>query len=207
MSVEDEILVHGNELFLPGRPALFLDRDGVIVEDAHHLRRIEDIRLLPGIETLIGAARRHGALVAVVTNQSGIARGLFDEAVYRHIAAEIDRRLAAVASQPDVTVACPFHPDFTPGYGEGHDRWRKPGPGMLHFIAARHGIDLSRSILVGDNHSDVGAARRAGLPAALLLGKPLGDAATIPDASFAARSCAALEEAAAGVNAFFASRL
>ena len=206
MLLDDEILIHGIERLLLDKAALFLDRDGVIVEDVHHLRRIEDIHLLPGIETVILAARRYGALVAVVTNQSGIARGLFDQKTYRQIAEEIDRRLAKLGSQLDVTVACPFHPDFTPGYDDRHDHWRKPEPGMLRFVAERHGIELAKSILVGDKHTDVEAARRAGLPTAIIFGKPLQETSNSFVSSFNCRSCETLEQVAVAVDTFLADR-
>lgn len=152
---------------LAGRPALFLDRDGVVVEEVNYLHRIEDLRLTEGVAEMIHAARSLGAAVIVVTNQSGLARGLFDWAAYHAIEAEIARRLDALGCSLDATIACPFHPDFTPGYGAEHALWRKPGPGMIELAATRFGLDLPRSLLVGDNASDIEAARTAQLPGAI----------------------------------------
>jgi D-glycero-D-manno-heptose 1,7-bisphosphate phosphatase len=145
------------------RPALILDRDGVLVEERHHLSRPEDVRLAVGAADLIRAVRDLGLPVCVVTNQSGIDRKLFTWADFEAVSTRIDEELAAQGGSIDVTIACPFHPEFTAGYGEDHAYWRKPGPGMLHLLAARFGVDLNKSIFVGDNVSDAEAGQAAGL--------------------------------------------
>lgn len=150
-------------------PALFLDRDGVIVDDAGYLGDPADVRLVDGIADLIGATNVAGVPVVVVTNQSGIARGLFGWPDFAAVQAEIARRLAVVGARLDAVAACPFHPDFTPDYGPDLAVWRKPGPGMLTLLAERLNIDLASSWLIGDHQSDIEAARQAGLAGAALL--------------------------------------
>ena len=179
-----------------GRPALFLDRDGVVVEDVHYLRRVEDIRLMPGISGIIELVRSLGMGVAVVTNQSGIARGLFDLATYHQVSDAIDAALSSKGSQLDLSVACPFHPDETPGYSTCHDWWRKPGPGMIHLVGARYGVDLGRSWIIGDNFSDLKAGARAGLAGGILLGqRPEIAPPWRLQSSFEALACHSLEDA------------
>jgi len=143
-------------------PALILDRDGVLVEEKHHLSRPEDVVLSPGAVDVIRAVQVLGLPVCVVTNQSGIDRKLFTLVDFEAVSRRIDEELAQNGVSVDVTIACPFHPDFTPNYSEGHAYWRKPGPGMLHLLADRFGVDLGKSLFVGDNISDAKAGRAAG---------------------------------------------
>lgn len=149
---------------LPGRPCLFLDRDGVVVEEVGWLRRAEDVRLLPGIAALIAAANRAGVAVAVVTNQSGIGRGLFGwrqfDAVQRAIAAEL------APARWDAVLAAPFAP--------GEERMRKPAPGMLLAAAQALALDVAASWMLGDRASDMEAARRAGAQGGILVGESCG---------------------------------
>ncbi len=149
------------------RPALFLDRDGVIVDEVGYLLRAEDVRLLPGAAALIGRANRAGVPVAVVTNQSGIARGMFGWAEFSAVEERLGYLLAGQGAVLDAVAACPFHRDFTPGFGEDHANWRKPGSAMLSAIGERLNLDLGRSWLVGDKAIDVEAARNAGLAGAV----------------------------------------
>ena len=144
-----------------GRPALFLDRDGVVVEEVHFLRRPEDVRLLPGAAAVIADARRRGILVVLATNQSGIARGLFGWEAFAAAQRRIEALLAAEGAAFDMVLACPFHPDGAPPYDREHP-CRKPQPGMLLRAAERLGIDLAASWAVGDRARDLEAGRRAG---------------------------------------------
>jgi D-glycero-D-manno-heptose 1,7-bisphosphate phosphatase len=151
------------------RPGLFLDRDGVIVGDNGFLATPDDVELLPGAAELIAEANRHAVPVAVVTNQSGIARQLFGWAAFADVEREITRRLAAAGARLDAVLACPFHPEFTADYGEVESHWRKPGPGLLLAAARLLNIDIGMSWLVGDQIRDIDAARNAGLAGAILL--------------------------------------
>ena len=145
------------------RPGLFLDRDGVLVEEVEHLHRTRDLRLLPGAAEIAAAANAAGVAAVTVSNQSGIARGMYGWDAYEAVEAEIDRRLGQTGARLDARVACGTHPDFTPNWSAAHAHWRKPGPGMLVFAAERLGLDLARSWMVGDMATDAAAAKAAGL--------------------------------------------
>jgi D-glycero-D-manno-heptose 1,7-bisphosphate phosphatase len=147
-----------------GRPALFLDRDGVVVEEVHFLRRPEDVRVSPGMAAAIGRANRAGVPVVVVTNQSGVARGHFGWEDYAAVAAEIETRLLDEAGAwLDAVLACGYHAEGAPGLREDRRAWRKPSPGMLFAARDRLGVDLGRSLIVGDRVSDLEAGLNAGL--------------------------------------------
>ena len=150
-----------------GGAALLLDRDGVLVREAHYLARPQDVYLERGAVELIQWAHGRGMAVATITNQSGIARGLFDWNAFEAVEREIARQLAERGVSLDLTVACPFHPEHTEGYSEAHARWRKPGPAMIELAAERLGFDAQMSWMIGDTASDIGAARNAGLMGAI----------------------------------------
>ena len=145
------------------RPALLMDRDGVLVEEVNFLRSVGDVRLAEGAADIISLARRMGWAVAVVSNQSGIARNLFGWSEYSAVEQEIARQLALQGAGVDLVVACAFHPDHTPNYGDMHALWRKPGPRMLQLAADLINLDLKRSWIVGDRLSDLEAGHAAGL--------------------------------------------
>ena len=176
-------------------PALFLDRDGVIVEDPGFLNDPADVRLVDGIASLIAAANAADVPVAVVTNQSGIARGLLDWEDFAAVHAEIDRRLSDSGARVDAIAACPFHPDFTADYGPEHDSFRKPGPGMLELIGRRLNIGLRGSWLVGDRERDIEAARAAGLAGGIWLGSQAGSSPEAGDPDFRRVICMDLSQA------------
>ncbi|MEP2639958.1 HAD family hydrolase [Roseobacter sp.] len=160
-------------------PALFLDRDGVVNTETHFCHRVADFDLRPGVFTLVRHAHRAGYPVVVVTNQSGLARGIFTDADYATLTDHM-RGLFADAGCPLTDVLhCPFHADAAVAtYRVANHPWRKPNPGMLLEAQARHGVDLSRSVLVGDRTSDMGAAAAAGLAAACFVGRDMpGDIA------------------------------
>ncbi len=159
------------------RPGLFLDRDGVIVDDVGFLASPNDVELLPGAAELIAEANRCAVPVAVVTNQSGIGRQLFGWAAFADVEREIARRLSAAGARLDAVLACPFHPEFTPNYGDVESQWRKPGPGLVLAAGRLLNIDIGMSWLVGDRTRDIEAARSAGLAGAILLS---GEAAGPP---------------------------
>jgi D-glycero-D-manno-heptose 1,7-bisphosphate phosphatase len=144
------------------RPALFLDRDGTLVEEVPYLHDPERVVLLPGVGALAAAAAAGYALV-VVTNQAGVARGLYDEAAVDAVHRRLGELLAGVGVRLDAALHCPHHPRGTvPGYARAC-RCRKPGPGMLEAAAERLDLDLPASFLVGNHPTDVGAAVAAGV--------------------------------------------
>ena len=144
-------------------PALFLDRDGVIVEEVHHLHRPEDVQLIPGVVDVVAAANARNLHVVVVTNQSGIGQGLFGWPDFAAVQARILSELAAGGARIDAVMACPFHPDAAPPYAHPDHPARKPNPGMLLTAAAMLQVDLAGSWIVGDHARDIDAGRRAGL--------------------------------------------
>ena len=142
--------------------AVFLDRDGTINEEVGYLDRLDKLQLLPGVDEAVRLINRSGMKTVVVTNQSGIGRGLFDEAFVGEVHAEMSRMLGEVGAVIDGFYFCPHHP--TEGIG-GYRRscsCRKPAPGMLLRAAAELAIDLSRSYMIGDMAKDVEAGQRAG---------------------------------------------
>lgn len=130
--------------------AVFLDRDGTIIEDAHYLADPEGVRLLPGVAVEILALNTRGTLVIVVTNQSGIARGLVTEAQYEATRRRTDELLAAFGARVDDVYHCPHFPSVS-----GACDCRKPSTGLYLRAAAQHGVDLARSLYVGDKRRDV----------------------------------------------------
>lgn len=144
-------------------PALFLDRDGVLVEETGYLHRVEDMRLLPGAVEIASAANATGIPAISISNQSGVARGMYSWDAYEAVETEIARQLEAQGAHLDARIACGTHPDFTPDWGAKHALWRKPGPAMIQHVAAELVLDLDRSWMVGDVATDVAAAAAAGL--------------------------------------------
>jgi histidinol-phosphate phosphatase family protein len=144
------------------RPAVFLDRDGTLVEDVPYLHDPERLVLLPGVEALAGLAAAGYALV-VVTNQAGVARGLYDEAAVAAVHRRLRRLLAAAGVELDAVLHCPHHPEGTVAAYARACRDRKPGPGLLETAAWRLGLDLAASFLIGNHPTDVGAAVAAGV--------------------------------------------
>jgi D-glycero-D-manno-heptose 1,7-bisphosphate phosphatase len=158
----------------PSRPALFLDRDGVLNEDLGYPHRVEDLRWMPGAREAVRAANEAGWWVFVVTNQSGVARGLFGlEAVQRFHEA-MAAQLAEVGARVDRFYVCPFHAEAAEARWRHPDHPdRKPNPGMLLRAVAEHPVERDRSVLVGDRASDLEAARRAGVRGVLYSGGDL----------------------------------
>jgi len=147
---------------LLAREAVFLDRDGVIIEETHYLADPRALRLLPGAAEAIRLLNRAAIPAIVVTNQAGVGRGYYPESAVAQVHAELARQLSASGARLDALYYCPHHPD------EGCD-CRKPQPGMLLRAAQEHAIDLARSIMVGDKLSDLQAGQRAGCRAVLVL--------------------------------------
>ena len=147
------------------RPAVFLDRDGTLIEDLPYLSDPVGIRLLPGAAEALVRLRQAGFARVLVTNQSGIGRGLFTEDRLREIHAELESQLAARSASLDGIYYCPA----APVEGAGADcPDRKPAPGMLLRGADELGIDLGASWMVGDKMSDVLAGLNAGCRSILL---------------------------------------
>lgn len=160
------------------RPALFLDRDGVINEDIAYCHRPEDCRFVPGIFALVRRARAASMAVVVVTNQAGIARGYYTESQFHAFMDWMRAQFAHESAPLDAVYFCPHHPTAGQGAYRQACSCRKPAPGMLLQAAADLALDMHASLLVGDNPSDLEAARRAGVGRAWLLATPSGLTAT-----------------------------
>jgi len=156
-------------------PALFLDRDGVIIEDTGYPNRVEDVRLVDGAAQAIRAFRQHGYRVFVVTNQSGIGRGYFDMIDYILLREHISKLLRKDGASIDDERACPYHKDAVVEEYRGDHYWRKPSPGMIEDLVDRWNVDKDRSVLIGDKVSDVQAATAAGIRGELFPGGNLYD--------------------------------
>jgi D-glycero-D-manno-heptose 1,7-bisphosphate phosphatase len=160
----------------PGRPALFLDRDGAIVEDTGYLCRIEDIVMIEGAAQVIAAANKRGVAVVLVTNQAGIGRGYYGWAEFKAVQNAIVSALAAQGARIDAVYACAHHPQGQGSFAHPDHPARKPNPGMLLQAASDLALDLNNSWLVGDRAIDVEAAKRAGLAGALQVATDRGSA-------------------------------
>lgn len=150
-------------------PALFLDRDGVVVADTGYLGRADDVRLLEGAADAIARCNALGIPVVVVTNQSGIARGYYDWSDFRAVQAVIVAALAGAGAHLDAVLACAYHGDGKEPLRVAAHPWRKPKPGMIRTAAERMNLDLSRSWIVGDKAEDLDAGAAAGLAGGTLL--------------------------------------
>jgi D-glycero-D-manno-heptose 1,7-bisphosphate phosphatase len=156
-----------------GRPAAFLDRDGVLNADHGYVHRREDFEWLPGAIAAIKHLNEAGYLVFVITNQSGIARGLYTEedvqALHRWMAGE----LKAAGAHVDGFEYCPDHPDGTVERYRRISPRRKPEPGMILDCLARWPVDVEQSFLVGDKPEDMAAAKASGITGHLFPGGDL----------------------------------
>ena len=149
------------------RGALFLDRDGTVVEEVGYLCRAAETRLVPGAAAVIAGANRLGVPVVLITNQSGIGRGYYGWDEFAAVQARMLDDLAAAGAVVDGVFACPHHADGEPPHRRADHPARKPGPGMLMRAERMIGLDLAASWIVGDHASDVEAGRNAGLDGAV----------------------------------------
>lgn len=153
------------------RPALFLDRDGIINVDHGYVHRSERFEFIPGIFELGRyAANELRWPIIVVTNQAGIGRGLFDETDFQTLTHWMCERFAAEGSPIAKVYHCPYHPEHGIGpYRQDHP-WRKPRPGMILQAAADLDLDLPHSAIIGDAMSDIEAGAAAGIALRIRVG-------------------------------------
>jgi D-glycero-D-manno-heptose 1,7-bisphosphate phosphatase len=151
------------------RPAAFIDRDGVLNEERAFVHRIEDFVFLPGAIEALRQLQAAGYLLVVITNQSGIARGLYSEADYLALTAHMCQRLQAAGIRLDAVEYCPHLADAALERYRIDCDCRKPKPGMLRRAIDAHDIDPAASFLVGDRLSDIEAGRAAGLGRCVLV--------------------------------------
>jgi D-glycero-D-manno-heptose 1,7-bisphosphate phosphatase len=137
-------------------PAVFIDRDGTIMEDTDYCSHPNDVRIFPGVLQALRSLKSRGFKLIIITNQSGIGRGFFTLEQYRAVEAEVLRQL------DDGLIDATYHCPDAPGQ---HSNCRKPAPGMVVKATQDHHIDLSRSFLIGDKEVDVECAHNAGVRA------------------------------------------
>lgn len=158
------------------KPAIFLDRDGVLNIDHGHVGQVDRLELVPGAGRAVAWLNEQGYYVFVVTNQAGIAKGLYDEVDYAAVMTAMRDQLAAAGGHIDDVRFCPFHADAVdPIYRIADHPWRKPRPGMLLDLMACWPINAAGSVMIGDRLSDIDAGRGAGLRALLFPGGDLAE--------------------------------
>jgi D-glycero-D-manno-heptose 1,7-bisphosphate phosphatase len=144
------------------KPAVFLDRDGTLVREVGYLDRLDRLEMFPFSVDAVRLLNRAGLPVVVVSNQSGIGRGLIAPKAVDAIHASIGQRMRDGGARIDAFLFCPHHPEAALDEYRRVCECRKPAPGMLHDAARAMALDLSRSTVVGDRWDDVRAARAAG---------------------------------------------
>jgi D-glycero-D-manno-heptose 1,7-bisphosphate phosphatase len=156
------------------KPALFLDRDGVLNEDQGYVHRWADFRWIAGAKETVAAFNRAGWLVIVVTNQSGVGRGYYTEADMHALHTRMNAELAEAGARIDAFYHAPQHPQAeVEAYRHPDPPLRKPNPGMILQALSDWPIEPAASLLVGDKPSDLEAALRAGIRGVLFEGGDL----------------------------------
>jgi D-glycero-D-manno-heptose 1,7-bisphosphate phosphatase len=148
--------------------AVFLDRDGTVIEEVGYLNRLDRVAFFPWSVDAIRVLNNAGLLVVIVTNQAGVARGYFDETLVRETHALIDRRVREGGARIDAYYYCPHHPDGIVEELRQTCECRKPKPGMIHQAARDLDIDVPGSFIVGDRWLDVEMGRAAGTTTVLV---------------------------------------
>ena len=140
-------------------PAVFLDRDGTLMQDVDYCSDPKDVHLFPGTRAALRKLKQAGYKLIIITNQSAIGRGYFNEAAYRTVEREVERQVGH--DLIDATYFCPHAPSHS-------CECRKPRPGMILDGARDHHLDLSRSFFIGDKQSDIECGRNAGVKTILV---------------------------------------
>ena len=152
--------------------ALFIDRDGIINQDFGYVSSVEDFKFTDGIFELLACFARAGYILVVVTNQSGIGRGYYNQSDFELLTKWMIERFAERKIKIKDVFFCPHAP-------EDQCRCRKPNTGMIESAVIAHNIDLSRSWMIGDKLSDVQLARNSGISKAIFIGVQGGEIADL----------------------------
>lgn len=164
----------GNGILIDMIKAVFIDRDGTLIEDVPYCSRVEDVRLFPGAAKAIALLSESGYKVIVVTNQSGIGRGYFSDQTVQDIHEHIKSQLALKGACIEAFYYCPHTPMDECGC-------RKPNPGLIIEAKSDFDIDLSQSFIVGDSLTDVEAGQKVGVVGVLLGSGHGNDSRLMPD--------------------------
>jgi len=152
-----------------GRPAVFIDRDGCLIEEAGYINHPSRVRVLPRSPAAVARLNRAGVAAVMATNQAGVARDYFSMETLDAVNAEVERQLGEEGARLDAVYVCTHHPTAGRPPFRLECECRKPKPGLLLRAAAELSLDLSRSVMVGDKPSDIGAGQAAGLATVLVL--------------------------------------
>ena len=145
------------------RPALFLDRDGVVCVEKNYMQRVEDVVLTPGAIDIIKLANKKNIPAILVTNQAGIGYGYFGWDEFASVQARLLDDISSLGGAIDGVFACPFHEKGVPPWNHPSHPARKPNPGMILMATELMGVDLGPSWIIGDRTSDILAGKNAGL--------------------------------------------
>ena len=160
----------GAQRLVPKRQrAVFFDRDGTLNEEIGHVSDPQQFRVYPFAARAVRMVNEAGLLAIVVTNQSGVGRGLFAESLVHRVHRQLTRRIAAGGGRLDAIFYCPHHPEASLEQYRVVCACRKPSPGLLEAAAKQFGIELSKSFVVGDRFVDVHLAHRVGARSVLVL--------------------------------------
>jgi D-glycero-D-manno-heptose 1,7-bisphosphate phosphatase len=151
------------------RRAVFVDRDGTLNEDIGYVSTAEELVIYPWAAEAVRLINESGLLTVVITNQSGIARGMYSEPILGSIHSRMIEELARKGARIDAVYYCPHHPEAGDARYRAACECRKPRTGMLDKAAREHDVDLARSFVIGDKASDIKLAENAGARAALVL--------------------------------------
>jgi D-glycero-D-manno-heptose 1,7-bisphosphate phosphatase len=186
-----------------GRAALFLDRDGVIVEECHYLRRPDDVQIIAGTGAAIRELNARGVPVIIVTNQAGIGRGYYGWTDFEQVQNTILDGLKRDGAAVNAVLACAYHEAAEGRFRVAGHAWRKPNPGMLLAAAEATGCDLSRSAIIGDRRTDLEAGANAGLRRGILVetGYGMTQAAELRDKPVSGMHATIAPDAAAAMRA------
>ena len=143
--------------------ALFLDRDGVININYGYVHNIEEFNFIKGIFNLVRKAKQKDYLIIIVTNQAGIGRGYYTEGNFLRLMEWVKNQFKLKNGAIDAVYYCPFHPVHGKGKYKKNSNLRKPNPGMILKAQSEHNINLSESILIGDQITDINAGKSAGV--------------------------------------------
>ena len=149
-------------------PAVFLDRDGTLIEEVGYLDRLERLALFPYSIDAVRLLNRAGFHVVVVTNQPGVAHGLIEEQFLAEAHRYLDAKMTAAGARVDAYYYCPHHPDAAVEMYRMKCECRKPGPGMIRNAVRDLDLDIRQSFVVGDHWVDVGMGKAAGVTSILV---------------------------------------